>query len=76
MVLMLFSVSAAFSSQVANVPPINDLPNPFRTVRNWATPPGGVPWAAVTAVEVARWQCMSFIDARETPAPEEPEPPF
>src|SRR4249919_1060173 len=53
-VLILFAaVSVAFSSQVANVPPINDLPNPFRTVRNWATPPGGVPWAAVTAVEVA-----------------------
>ncbi|HLQ76449.1 MAG TPA: peptidyl-alpha-hydroxyglycine alpha-amidating lyase family protein, partial [Terriglobia bacterium] len=35
------------------VKPFNDLPNPFRTVRDWAVPPGGVPWAAVTAVEVA-----------------------
>src|SRR5688572_10261083 len=33
--------------------PINDLPNPYRTVRDWAQPPGGVPWAAVTAIEVA-----------------------
>src|SRR5262245_37079658 len=33
--------------------PINDLPNPYRTVRDWAKPPGGVPWAAVTAIEMA-----------------------
>jgi len=54
MALTLFAVSVAFSSQVWNLPPLNDLPNPYRTVRNWASPPGGVPWAAVTAVEVAR----------------------
>ena len=31
--------------------PINDLPNPYRTVRDWGKPPGGVPWAAVVTVE-------------------------
>ena len=31
----------------------NDLPNGYRTIRDWAHPPNGVPWAAVTAVEVA-----------------------
>ena len=31
----------------------NDLPNGYRTIRDWAQPPNGVPWAAVTAVEVA-----------------------
>src|SRR5437667_12682540 len=35
------------------VKPINDLPNPLRTVRDWAHPPGSAPWAAVTAVEAA-----------------------
>ena len=35
------------------IKPINDLPNPYRTVRDWAKPPGGAPWAAVTAVEPA-----------------------
>ena len=35
------------------VQPSNDLPNGYRTIRDWAQPPGGVPWAAVTAVEVA-----------------------
>ena len=33
--------------------PANDLPNGYRTIRDWAQPPNGVPWAAVTAVEVA-----------------------
>jgi len=33
--------------------PLNDLPNPYKTVRDWAHPPGGSPWAAVTAVETA-----------------------
>ncbi len=37
----------------AGAEPINNLPNPFRTVRDWAHPPGGAPWAAVTAVEAA-----------------------
>ena len=35
------------------VQPINDRPNPYRTARDWAQPPGGAKWAAVTAVEVA-----------------------
>ncbi len=35
------------------VQPINDRPNPYRTVRDWAQPPDGAKWAAVTAVEVA-----------------------
>jgi DNA-binding beta-propeller fold protein YncE len=33
--------------------PVNDLPNPYRMVRDWGKPPGGGPWAAVTAVEAA-----------------------
>ena len=33
--------------------PMNELPNPYRTVRDWAQPPNGAKWAAVTAVEVA-----------------------
>jgi sugar lactone lactonase YvrE len=34
-------------------PPSNDLPTPYRTVRDWGHPPGNAPWAAVTAVEPA-----------------------
>jgi len=33
--------------------PVNDLPNPYRTVRDWGQLPNGAKWAAVTAVEVA-----------------------
>src|SRR6185295_16471182 len=39
-------------SQV-DIKPLNDLPQPYRTVRDWGHPPGGSPWAAVTAIEVA-----------------------
>ena len=35
----------------ADLQPINDLPNPFRTTRDWAQLPAGTKWAAVTAVE-------------------------
>jgi DNA-binding beta-propeller fold protein YncE len=33
--------------------PRNDLPQPYRTTRDWGAPPAGAPWAAVTAVEPA-----------------------
>src|SRR5688572_30929389 len=33
--------------------PRNDLPQPYRTTRDWGQLPGGVTWAAVTAVEPA-----------------------
>ena len=50
---LLGSTSLAIFGAQADVKPLNDLPNPYRTVRDWARPPGGAPWAAVTAVEVA-----------------------
>src|SRR6476620_8943941 len=33
--------------------PRNDLPQPYRTTRDWGRLPPGVKWAAVTAVEPA-----------------------
>src|SRR5919112_774611 len=33
--------------------PRNDLPQPYRTTRDWGELPAGVKWAAVTAVEPA-----------------------
>src|SRR5947207_1018436 len=33
--------------------PRNDLPQPYRTTRDWGELPPGVKWAAVTAVEPA-----------------------
>ena len=52
----LFACAAGFAGMAFAADagkPINDLPNGYRTVRDWAKPPNGVPWAAVTAVEVA-----------------------
>ena len=51
--LMYVLLSILSGSLQTEVKPINDLPNPYRTVRDWAQPPGGAKWAAVTAVEVA-----------------------
>ncbi len=36
----------------ANVTPINSLPNPYETVRNWGTLPDGRTWGSVSAVNV------------------------
>ena len=53
MVLVCAASGILFGTQ-ADIKPINELPNPYRTVRDWGKPPGGAPWAAVTAVEMAR----------------------
>jgi len=56
MIRVRFLILAAAVSLFAEtaVAPRNDLPNPgYRTVRDWGKPPGGIPWAAVTAVEVS-----------------------
>ena len=34
------------------VEPINDRPNPYRTVENWARMPDGRPWGATSAVDI------------------------
>ena len=34
--------------------PQNDLPQPYKTSRDWGKPPNGVPWAAVTSIEVEK----------------------
>lgn len=48
--LTLIAATALAQEQVL---PINDLPNPYDTVRDWAKLPPGTKWAAVTAVEPA-----------------------
>ena len=37
----------------AQAAPRNDLPQPYRTTRDWGKLPAGVTWAAVTAIEPA-----------------------
>ena len=36
------------------VQPVNHLPNPYETVHNWGTLPGGRPWGSVSAIHVDR----------------------
>ncbi|PYS42628.1 MAG: hypothetical protein DMG14_03350 [Acidobacteria bacterium] len=54
--IILFAVTAYVSVSVLaqqKNPPRNDLPQPYRTTRDWGELPTGVKWAAVTAVESA-----------------------
>ena len=48
-VLWLIPAGTAAQSQA----PRNDLPQPYRTTRDWGELPAGVQWAAVTAIEPA-----------------------
>ncbi len=50
--VILAAVLGASACAQTDIEPINDLPNPYRTIRDWAKPPTGM-WAAVTAVEPA-----------------------
>jgi hypothetical protein len=43
---------AAGPPEHAKVTPINNLPNPYETVRNWGTLPDGRRWGSVSAVHV------------------------
>jgi hypothetical protein len=52
-VIVAVLVFAATAYSESDVQPINNLPNPYRTVRDWGHPPARAPWAAVTAVETA-----------------------
>jgi streptogramin lyase len=45
---------AAAQSAQAPVPVINDAPNPYRTVENWAMLPQGRMWGATSAVDIAK----------------------
>jgi sugar lactone lactonase YvrE len=44
---------AAEAFAQSEVQPLNDLPKPYRTIRDWAQVPAGFKWAAVTATEPA-----------------------
>jgi DNA-binding beta-propeller fold protein YncE len=51
--LMTLAVVAATPLLAQSASPRNDLPQPYRTTRDWGELPPGVKWAAVTAVEPA-----------------------
>jgi sugar lactone lactonase YvrE len=51
--LFAFASLLAGSALAQSGAPRNDLPQPYRTERNWGELPAGVKWAAVTAIEPA-----------------------
>jgi DNA-binding beta-propeller fold protein YncE len=51
-IVLLVAVAATAVAQRGDAPR-NDLPQPYRTTRDWGELPPGVKWAAVTAVEPA-----------------------
>ena len=48
------SVGSALVAAQSGTAPRNDLPQPYRTTRDWGELPPGVKWAAVTAIEASR----------------------
>jgi sugar lactone lactonase YvrE len=51
-VLFALAVCATGAGRAQDVAPINDLPNPYRTVAPWGEPPGGRSWGALNAVAI------------------------
>jgi hypothetical protein len=77
MVASFWCLAAAALAQSLSQP-INDLPNPFRTVRDWGELPAGTAkWAAVTAVEAAPDGSIYVIHrCFENSCAGRPEPPI
>ena len=53
--ILALAAFASVTSALAQTPssPRNDLPQPYRTTRDWGELPAGMKWAAVTSVEAA-----------------------
>ena len=51
--ILALAASACITSALAQTssPPRNDLPQPYRTTRDWGELPAGMKWAAVTSIE-------------------------
>jgi len=52
-VVVSLAASAAGAAAQGGPVPVNDLPNPYRTVEGWARMPQGRTWGSTSAVEVA-----------------------
>ena len=50
--LHLLALSCAVGVQAQSVEPVNYLPNPYETVRNWGALPDGRAWGSVPAVDI------------------------
>jgi hypothetical protein len=52
--LLIAASTAAAQTNGANMAPVNDLPNPYRTVAGWAKMPPGRTWGSTSAVAIDR----------------------
>src|SRR5262245_26981580 len=48
------TLALAFANAQSAPTPVNDAPNPYRTVENWAQLPAGRTWGSTSAVEIAK----------------------
>ena len=48
----LIALSGERANTQSDVQPVNDLPNPYRTIENWTTMPEGRKWGATSAVGI------------------------
>jgi sugar lactone lactonase YvrE len=75
-----FAFAAAFTLiAFAQTPvqPVNDLPNLYRTSRDWGKPPDNAPWAAVTGTEPGPGGVMYIVHrCNENSCANRPEPPI
>jgi streptogramin lyase len=53
-IITALTMSAGSVHTQSNVQPVNDPPNPYATVENWAKMPEGRTWGATSAVEIDR----------------------
>jgi hypothetical protein len=49
---VIVSITTPASLRAQDVAPVNDLPNPYETVRNWGSLPDGRAWGSVPAVQI------------------------
>ena len=54
LLLPLLALGAALRAEAQGVSPVNDPPNPYRTVEGWAKLPDGRTWGSTSAVEIDR----------------------
>ncbi|MDX1491554.1 MAG: hypothetical protein R3332_09715 [Pseudohongiellaceae bacterium] len=50
--LTLAQPGATGPAEHADVPPVNYLPNPYETVRDWSNPPEGRQWGSISAINI------------------------
>ncbi len=51
-IVVVIALCGATAYTQSEVQPVNDLPNPYQTVRNWGTMPEGRMWGSLSAVDI------------------------